>query len=470
MKDSFMSEYPIMIVDDEEEVLESFEIVLNSGGFSNVITCQDSRLVVPLLKEKGEVEVILLDLIMPYLKGQDLLPVLTENYPGIPVIVITATDDLDTAVECMKAGGFDYLVKPVEKMRLISSVRRAMEKRELARENSALKKRILSHKLDHPEAFAAIVTRSRTILAIFQYVEAIASSPEPVLISGETGVGKELIARAIHSLSGLQGPFIGVNIAGLDDHSFSDVLFGHRQGAFTGADSRRDGLLKKTADGTLFLDEIGDLSQTSQIKLLRLLQEKEYFPLGSDLPQKSSARILAATNRDLTGGDQKYAFRRDLYYRLQIHQVNLPPLRERMEDLPPLVDHFVGKASKKLRKAKPRYPAELITLLSCYHFPGNIRELETMIFDAISENKSRILSLDKFKSRILKHGDSRPMRSGSETGTTIFSHLEILPTLAEVNQQLVREAMERASGNQSIACSQLGISQPALSRRLKRRK
>ena len=465
-----MNEYPIMVVDDEEEVLESFELVLNSGGFSNVITCQDSRNVVPLLTERGEVEVILLDLTMPYLKGQDLLPVLTENYPEIPIIVITATDDLETAVECMKAGGFDYLVKPVEKMRLISSVRRAMEKRGLARENSALKKSVLSHKLDHPEAFAAIVTRSRTMLAIFQYVEAIASSPEPVLITGETGVGKELIARAIHSLSELQGPFIGVNIAGLDDLHFSDTLFGHRKGAFTGADMKREGLLKKSGCGTLFLDEIGDLGQASQIKLLRLLQEYEYFPLGSDLPQKSDTRILAATNRDLNGGDHKHGFRRDLYYRLQIHQVHLPPLRERMEDLPLLVDHFMEKASKKLSKAKPRYPDELITLLRSYHFPGNIRELETMIFDAVSKHKSRILSLDTLKSRIFKDGDLSSMKPGPETDTTVFSHLEILPTLSEVDQQLVREAMERANGNQSIACRFLGISQPALSRRLKQRK
>ncbi|MDA3789638.1 MAG: response regulator, partial [Desulfobacula sp.] len=208
-----MFEYPIMVVDDEADVLESFELVLNSGGFNNVITCLDSRNVVPLLKERGEVEVILLDLIMPYLKGQDLLPVLSESYPNIPVIVITAFDDLETAVGCMKAGGFDYLVKPVENMRLISSVRRAMEKRELARENIALKKRILSHKLDHPEAFTNIITRSRAMLAIFQYMEAIASSSEPVLITGETGVGKELIARAIHLLRGLPGPFISVNIA-----------------------------------------------------------------------------------------------------------------------------------------------------------------------------------------------------------------------------------------------------------------
>ncbi|MBI9083464.1 MAG: sigma-54-dependent Fis family transcriptional regulator [Desulfobacterales bacterium] len=470
MKALPMSKYPILIVDDEEEVLESFELILNSGGMTNVITCRDSRDVLGLIEEKGEVEVILLDLIMPYLKGQDILPILTENYPEIPIIVVTATDDLETAVACMKTGSFDYLVKPVEKMRLISSVRRAVEKRELARENSTLKKSVLSYKLDHPEAFATIITQSRAMLAIFQYMEAIASSPGPVLITGETGVGKELMARVLHSMSGLPGPLVSVNIAGLDDLHFSDTLFGHRKGAFTGADTKRDGLLKKTGAGTLFLDEIGDLSHESQIKLLRLLQEGEYFPIGSDLPQKSTARILAATNRDLTDGDHHHGLRRDLYYRLQIHQVHLPPLRQRMEDLPLLVDHFMEKASQKLGKTTPRYPDELVPLLSCYHFPGNIRELETMIFDSVSNHKSRTLSLDTFKTRVSDSRNPSRTQPGPTTGATIFSHLEILPTLTEVDHQLVREAIHRANDNQSIASRLLGISQPALSRRLKQLK
>ena len=243
MKTTFLSEYPILVVDDDAEVLESFELTLNSGGFCNVIPCSDSRNVIPLLEEHGGVEVILLDLIMPFIKGRELLPRLSENYPGIPVIVITATDELDTAVACMKDGAFDYLVKPVEKMRLISSVRRAMERADAARENRALKKQLLSGTLGYPEAFEAIVTRNSPMLAIFRYIEAVSTSSEPVLITGETGVGKELIARAVHRLSGLDGAFVGVNIAGLDDQTFSDVLFGHRKGAFTGADSHRDGLL-----------------------------------------------------------------------------------------------------------------------------------------------------------------------------------------------------------------------------------
>jgi len=461
------SEHCILIVDDEIEVLESFELILNSGGFAHVTACTDSRQVLPILAGRKNVDVILLDLIMPFINGCDLLERLSENYPEIPVVVITATDELDTAVACMRAGAFDYLVKPVEKMRLISCVRRAIEKMVAARENRALKQRVLSSALDHPEAFEDIVTRNGAMLSIFRYIEAIYCSSEPVLITGETGVGKELIARAVHRLSGLHGPFVGINIAGLDDHHFSDALFGHRKGAFTGADAHRPGLLKQAAGGTLFLDEIGDMSAVSQIKLLRLLQEHEYFTLGSDLPQKSHVRILAASNRDLSTGSGDNRFRRDLFYRLQTHQVHLPPLRDRMEDLRLLVDHFLVKSAQKLGKKSPTYPDELITLLRCHSFPGNIRELETMIFDAVSRHQSHVLSMEIFKQRIFQEHLSLRSESGVADGSNLFSHMDTLPTLHEAGQQLIQEALTRADGNQSIACRFLGISQPALSRRLK---
>lgn len=473
MKTAIQDKYSILIIDDELDVLETFELALNSGGFADVILCQDSREALSLLTEKENIEVILLDLMMPYETGTELLKTFIENYPEIPVIVITAIDDLDTAVDCIKTGAFDYLVKPVENLRLVSSVHRAIERQKLTRENSALKKRILNDTLEFPEAFANITTRNSAMLSIFQYIEAISSSPEPVLITGETGTGKELIARAIHTLYNHKGPFVAVNVAGLDDHSFSDTLFGHRKGAFTGADSNRDGLLKKAQGGILFLDEIGDLSQTSQIKLLRLLQEREYFPLGSDLPQKSNVRILIATHHDLSRFEAHQTFRRDLYYRLQTHQVHLPPLRERREDLPLLIDMLLNRAIEKLGKGKIRYPKELLPLLNHYKFPGNVRELETMIFDAASKNKSGILSLETFKKRIftdVSQSDQPSLPSGKEKNENIFSHLQKLPTLSEANRQLIKEAIHRGNGNQTLAAHMLGITQPALSRRLARQR
>ena len=350
----------VLVVDDEWEVLESFQLTLLSGGIHDVMTCNDSRKVLSLLDENESICLVLLDLIMPYVNGQDLLRTLRENYPEVTVIVITALDELTTAVECMKDGAFDYLVKPVENIRLISCVQRAIEHQTIVRENRALRHRVLTDTLEQPEAFAEIVTRSPAMISLFQYVEAIATSPEAVLITGETGVGKELVARAIHTLSGRTGKLVAVNVAGLDEQSFSDTLFGHRKGAFTGADSNRDGLLKTAEGGTLFLDEIGDLGPGLQVKLLRLLQEREYYPLGSDLPQKARVRVVVATHCDLLADRNATPFRRDLYYRLQTHMVHIPPLRERKEDLPLLVNHFLALAADTLKKKTPSVPNELL--------------------------------------------------------------------------------------------------------------
>jgi DNA-binding NtrC family response regulator len=263
---------------------------------------------------------------------------------------------------------------------------------------------------------------------------------------------------------------VPVNVAGLDDHVFADTLFGHKKGAFTDAREARNGLIERAAGGTLFLDEIGDLSTTSQVKLLRLLQEAEFFPLGSDVAKRSDARIVVATNQDLDALQSSGQFRKDLYYRLCDHQIHIPPLRRRREDLAVLVEHFLEKASKTLDKKKPTPPAELITLLSTYHFPGNIRELESMIFDAVSSHTSAKLSMDLFKTHITKRppiSTAEAADSPSEKGALIsFSHQ--LPTLKQIEQLLVDEAMKRSNDNQSIAALSLGISRQALNKRLKK--
>ncbi len=236
----------------------------------------------------------------------------------------------------------------------------------------------------------------------FKYIESIAVTSQPVLITGKTGVGKELIARTIHRLSGRKGTLAAVNVTGLDDTTFSDTLFDHKRGAFTGADRVRAGLIEKAANGTLFLDETGDLHPTSQVKLLRLLQEREYYPLGADVPRPSNARIVVATNRDLLALQASGTFRADLYYRLLLHRINVPPLRERRDDIPLLVEFFLQRAADELGKTKPTPPPELFILLALYDFPGNIRELQTMIFDAVSRHESWKLSLTGFK-EIIRH-------------------------------------------------------------------
>ena len=262
--------------------------------------------------------------------------------------------------------------------------------------------------LKNPEAFTNIITRNEAMLSIMQHVESIAATSETVLITGETGVGKELIAQAIHALSGRRGRLVPVNVAGLDDNVFSDTLFGHEKGAFTGADRRRRGQVQKAAGGTLFLDEIGDLSSASQVKLLRLLQEGEYLPLGSDDPQFSDCRILAATNVDVWELQRGHKFRSDLNFRLRTHHINIPPLRERIDDIHPLVVYFLGAAAESLGKSKPEVPAQLFKILEAYYFPGNVRELQAMVFDAISRHETGSLSLDVFQSHISMTRENLP--------------------------------------------------------------
>ncbi len=468
MTESTYPHFPVLMVDDEAQAITSFEMALRSANMNNFLHCHDSRNVIPLLSDQ-EIEVMLLDLRMPHISGEELLPMISADFPRIPVVVITGTNDVDTAVRCMRRGAFDYILKPVEKSRLISAVKRAIELRELKRENQMLKDHVLHNKLKNPQAFADIITRSRDMRAVFQYVEAIASSPQPVTITGETGVGKEMIAQAIHQLSRHKAAFVPVNAAGVDEHAFTDTLFGHKKGAFTGADSSRQGMVEKASGGTLFLDEIGDLSADSQVKLLRLLAENEYLPLGADIAKRANARVVVATNRNLQTLQSAGKFRKDLYYRLSSHHVHIPPLRDRKEDLSLLLDHFLELTANEMDKKKPFFPDELLNLLVSYHFPGNIRELQSMIWDAVSNHRQGVLALKVFKTRIAKAqtgNDSAPaLKDTISQHQIVFT--EQLPTLKEAEHLLISEALKRSGNNQAIAAMHLGITRQALNRRLK---
>ncbi|MCK4764906.1 MAG: sigma-54-dependent Fis family transcriptional regulator [Candidatus Aminicenantes bacterium] len=462
---------PVFIVDDETNILKSYEIILKKNGINNVHICQDSREVMGRLK-KQEMELVLLDLTLPYIRGDELLPLIVEEQPDLPVIIVTGNNKIETAVQCTKQGAFDYIVKPVEEGRLVNAVKLAIGFRNLLDENVQLKQRIFSKELDRPEAFADIITENSRMQSIFQYTEAIARSSEPVLVTGETGVGKELTAHSFHILSGRAGKFMTVNVAGLDDHLFSDTLFGHKKGAFTDAYQERKGLVEQAAGGTLFLDEIGDLSAASQVKLLRLLQENEFYPLGSDMPRYSDVRVIAATNQDIYVLQESGKFRKDLFYRLKVHHVHIPPLRERADDLPLLIDHFLEEAARDLGKKKPTPPPELPVLLSTYHFPGNIRELRSMVFDAVSTHRSKKLSMEKFKMLINKNKPENhiPTAESSKEVKPLLFFGESLPTLKQAQQLLVREAMKRSKDNQSIAAGILGITRQALNKRIKEEK
>lgn len=458
---------PVLLVDDEENFLFSASFILNADGITNTMQCQDSRKVMSLLG-KQEFSAVLLDIMMPYKSGEELLLEIDRDYPGLPVIMSTAINEVDTAVKCMKCGAFDYMVKPIDDARLISSIRRAIELSDLRSENILLKRYLLSDEIEHPEAFNEIITQDSAMRSIFQYTEAIAGTSMPVLITGETGVGKELIAKAIHKLSGRRGEFVPVNVAGVDDQLFSDTLFGHKKGAFTGATQDRKGLTEQAAGGTLFLDEIGDLSIESQVKLLRLMQEGKYLPLGADVPKHTDARMIVATNQNLDELQRTGKFRKDLYYRLQTHHVHIPPLSKRLDDIKILVDHFLKKAAKALRKKTPSPPRELYVLLENYSYPGNVRELESMIFDAVSRHKSGILSMDSFKEKISTKAETRIKPESNEEKRIHFN--ETLPTLKEAEQLIIEEALKRSNGNQTIAARLLGLTRRALNNRISRNK
>ena len=471
MKTNIFPEKPVLLIDDEEHFLLSAELTISSHGIKNTETCSNSKDVLNLLKKK-EFSLIVLDINMPDISGSELLPQIVKKYPHIPVIVLTAVNNVENAVQSMKDGAFDYVVKPVDDTRLVATIKRGLEFTEIRNENELLKQSLLKERLEHPEAFENIITRSGSMRAIFRYIEAIAKTNLPVLITGETGTGKELIANAIHNVSGRKGELVPVNVAGVDDNLFSDTLFGHKKGAFTGAEIDRKGLIEKAEDGTIFLDEIGDLNIESQVKLLRLLQDGQYYPLGSDIAKLSNARVVVATNKNIKSLQNSNQFRQDLYYRLRSHQIHLPSLRERKKDIPFLIDFFLIRASNELGKKKPRPPKELYTLLSNYHFPGNIRELQGIIYDAVSLHKSGILSLESIRQKLSDqlHPDDEYERINGENDDSPIAVTGRFPSLKESEDALINEALKRAEGNQAIAADLLGISRRALNNRLQRKK
>ena len=461
--------FSILLVDDEPAFLHSLSLTLERQGITNLLRCDDSRQVSTLMQHQ-HIGLVILDLTMPHLSGREVLSWLREEYPEVNVIILSGLNQVETAVDCLRMGAFDYFVKTAEQDRLLEGIKRAIQMQELRQENQALRQVVLHDTLQQPECFESIITTHPSMWAVFQYLESVARSRQPILISGESGVGKELIARAAHAVSQRRGPLVTVNVAGLDDNVFADTLFGHQRGAFTGADKARPGLVEQAAEGTLFLDEIGDLSPASQVKLLRLLQEGEYYPLGSDRAKQCRARVIVATHQDLPARQSEGRFRKDLYYRLRTHQVHIPPLRERREDIPLLLEHFLSLAADDLGRQAPALPQTLATLLQGYSFPGNIRELRAMVYDAISQNRNATLELDTFLHAMGVEPSPLIAPVTPRKTAVYFDPDQPLPSLQGITDLLVEEAMQRANRNQSLAARLIGVSQPALSKRLKKQR
>jgi len=461
---------PVLLIDDEENVLDITRLTLRSKGITNVITMNDSRKVMEFLDMRQQpVSLILLDLMMPHVTGTELLPKIVAAYPQLPVIIMTALYDVDAAVGCMRNGAFDYLIKPVEECRLVSAVTKALKIEAMAGEIALLKRKLLLEDLDQPASFSEIITCNTQVKRLFSYVEVVAHSPEPILITGETGVGKDLFALAIHQASGLKGEFVSVNIAGLDDTMFSDTLFGHSKGAFTGASGQREGLIAKACGGTLFLDEIGDLDEASQVKLLRLIHQGEYYPVGSDTLRKVSTHIIVATNQDLQERVAEGLFRRDLYYRLCSHQIHIPPLRKRTEDIPLLFHHFLHQAAQAFEREVPTVAPEITRRMASFHFPGNVRELRSMVFDGMARCKGNHLTMEHFPclmDEFLAHYET--LSPTVRDASTLISMFGRFPSIKEVEEFMIAEALRLSGNNQTAAAELLDISRPTLNKRLHR--
>lgn len=457
----------ILVIEDERYVRESLTAYLDDIGYQ-VLAAENGQVGLELFRSR-QPDIVMTDLRMPVMDGFALVEAIAAESEFTPIVVLSGAGAIDEAVRAMRLGAWDYLSKPLVNFEELQiTLERSLERARLKYELERLRSHLSAGTLGNETAFSNIITASARMRAIFLYLESVAPSGQPVLITGETGTGKELIARAVHSLSGLSGPFVAINLAGLDDALTSDTLFGHQRGAYTGADRNRDGLIRQASGGTLFLDEIGDLSPGAQVKLLRLLQEGEYLPLGADKIERSEARIVVATHADLKSMMEQGTFRPDLYYRLCSHRVELPPLRDRPEDLPLLTAHFLKKAAARLGKPTPAAPAVLNSYLANYRFPGNIRELEAIIHDAVARSVSRNLSLESIVAAI--GGDrvvpvSAPLVVG---GCPVCPFTGKFPTLKGAEELLIAEALRLADNNQRQAAAYLGITRQALNKRLGR--
>ena len=438
----------VLVVDDEEKLRRVVELQLKTAGFE----VEQAGSAEDALKLADGADVILTDLRLPGISGLELLANLRRQDSHTPVIVMTAFGSIETAVDAMKAGAVDFLPKPFSLDHLMTVIKKALEIRTLRDEN-----RELRAELGQRYEFDNMVGRSDAMREIFATVERVAPTRATVLMCGESGVGKDLIARAIHHHSPRDGrPFVKINCTALPENLMESELFGYEKGAFTGANTTKPGKFEQADTGTVFLDEIGDVPASVQVKLLRILQEREFERLGSNKTRHIDVRVLAATNVDLRAALEQGTFREDLYYRLNVLPINIPPLRERKEDIPFLAEHFVKKLKNDLGTPVQSISEAAIQRLLEYHWPGNVRELENVL------ERSMVLA----SGSILEAGD---IKLDLAPKARIASTDNFLPegmTLDDYERSIIREALHRANGNKSQAARLLGLTRNALRYRL----
>ncbi len=443
------SKSKILLVDDDDSLREILSAHLEKGGYE-VVAKGEPLGALELLKERS-FDLLITDIKMEDLNGIELLKRAREIHPDLPVIMITGHGTIESAVESMKLGAFDYVTKPVGRDEFLHIIANALRMQELEAENIQLRS-----ELKKKYGFGQIIGKGESMMQVFSLMEKVIETDTTVLIRGESGTGKELVARALHYNSPrAKGPFVVVNCASVPDNLMESELFGHVRGAFTGAHKDRNGKFQLANCGTLFLDEIGDLKLDLQAKLLRVLQEGEVEKLGEGIPRPVDTRVITATHRDLEEMMEKGEFRDDLYYRISVYPIQLPPLRERGDDLPLLVQHFIEKYAVE---GGARFRSEAMEVLRHYSWPGNVRELENVVERALILKKSGELGLD-----IL------PPTVKQETGGIFAGEIpDDGVNLDEIEVELIRKALKKAGGNQTKAARYLGLSRPTLIYRIEK--
>jgi two-component system, NtrC family, response regulator PilR len=436
----------LLIVDDEASLRDFLSIVFEEEGWrvETAASVAEARAAVA----KNEPDLVLCDLMLPDGSGIDLLRDVKAATPSIAVVMITAHTSTKSAVEALKAGAFDYIAKPFDIDELKIIVRNAVERKELEDENLHLRTA-----LEERFTFSNIIGRSARMQEIFSIVQRIAKTNSTVLISGDSGTGKELIARAIHYNSGRRGKFVSINCGALPETLLESELFGHERGAFTGAIREKKGLFTEADRGTIFLDEIGETSTAMQIKLLRVLQDHIVRRVGSNIETQVDARVIAATNRDLAESIRAGTFREDLFYRINVIPIALPPLRQRREDIALLVEHFITKYSKSMGVPQKRISSDAMRSIEKYHWPGNVRELENVIERMIALEPSDVLTTKSLPEHVLL-GASIPDMTFDlpPEGISLEDHLE------GIGKIFMLKALERTGGVQTQAAELLRMS------------
>jgi DNA-binding NtrC family response regulator len=446
----------VLVVDDSEQMQFMLREVLVAQGL-DVEVVGDAETALARLAAQPYA-LVLLDIFLPGMDGMEALPKILERDPRLPVIMITGHGTREMAYQAMQRGAYDFFEKPFKMDEFLVVLRRALERRSLSQEV-----RSLAHILESAVPFDTIVGQSEAMQQVFRLVRKVVATDVTVLIRGESGTGKELVAEAIHRHSPRRDkPFVKLNCVAIPETLLESELFGHEEGSFTGATGRRIGKFELANTGTIFLDEIGDMTLATQAKILRVLQEREFDRVGGSKTVKVDVRVIAATNKDLAKAVEDGTFRKDLYFRLNVFSLNLPPLRERTGDLPLLVDHFVARAARKLGKPLDGFSSDALNLLLAHSWPGNIRELENIIERAAVLADGPVMGADCLPSQLLTFETAVPGEPLVAPGQTLDD------ALADIERKLIRDALRHTGGVQTRAAKLLGITERSLWHRVKK--